>query len=73
MFSVEALAIALTRDSVDDLDADIAGTEHSVPVPTSIEDEDTSGNVVNEPDVHAEVRLPSTVRKFSFYCLPNTR
>jgi hypothetical protein len=44
----------------------------TVPVPpTSVEDEDTSGDIVNELDVLAEVKLPSRARKFSFHCSCN--
>ena len=39
--------------------------------PTSVEDEDTSGDIVNELDVLAEVKLPSRARKFSFHCFCN--
>lgn len=42
---------------------DTAATDDPVP-PTSIEDEDTSSDVVNEPDVLAEVKLPFKVRKY---------
>jgi hypothetical protein len=51
-------------------DSDIANVDDSVP-PTSVEDEDTSGDVVNELDVLAEVKLPSRARKFSFHCFCN--
>ena len=46
----------------------------TVPVPpTSVEDEDTSasGDIVNELDVLAEVKLPSRARKLSFHCSCN--
>ena len=33
--------------------------------PTSTEDEDPNEEVVNDPDVIAEVKLPSTIRKFN--------
>jgi hypothetical protein len=45
---------------------DIANMDDSVP-PTSIEDEDTSGNV-SEQHVLAEVKLPSKIRKCTFHC-----
>lgn len=51
-------------------DTDIANMDDSVP-PTSIEDEDTSSDAVNEADVLAEVKLPFKVRKCSFDYLPS--
>jgi hypothetical protein len=71
-FSVEAVAATLSEDSLpsqgDDMEA--ANMDDSVP-PTLIEDEDTTGHIVNKPDVIAEVKLPSRVRKCqcSFHCL----
>jgi hypothetical protein len=38
---------------------------------TSIEDEDTSNDIVNELHVLAEVKLPSKARKSSFHCFCN--
>lgn len=59
-------AVASTKDEVDTgVDADIANMDESVP-PTSIEDEDTSSDVVSETDVLAQVKLPSRSRKCSF-------
>jgi hypothetical protein len=73
-FSVEAVATTLTEDSFQPEvdtgdDMDIANMDESVP-PTSIEDEDTSGDVVSETDVTvlAEVKLPSRARKCFSYC-----
>jgi hypothetical protein len=34
---------------------------------TSAEDEDPNEEVVNDPDVIAEVKLPSTIRKFDLF------
>lgn len=36
---------------------------------TSTEDEDPNEEVVNDPDVIAEVKLPSTIRKFNILVL----
>jgi hypothetical protein len=36
---------------------------------TLTEDEDPSGEVANDLDVTAEVKLPSTIRKFNFFSL----
>jgi hypothetical protein len=78
-FSVEAAATTLTEDSdpfqvqpgpevrVDNMD-----DSQAVP-PTSVEDEDTSGDIVNELSVLAEVKLPSRTRKFSFHCFCNLK
>ena len=60
--------LAEDSDSGDDMDIANTGMEDSVP-PTLIEDEDTAGNIVSQPDVHAEVKLPSRPRKCSFHCL----
>ena len=69
-FSVDTVATTLNEDSfqpeVDTEDMDIADVDESVP-PTSIEDEDTSGDVVRETDVLAEVKLPSRARKCFSY------
>ena len=65
-FSVDTVATMLNEDSfqpeVNTEDMDIANVDESVP-PTSIEDEDTSGDVVRETDVLAEVKLPSRAHK----------
>ena len=51
---------------------DIANMDESQAVPpTSVEDEDTGGDIVNELDVLAEVKLLSRARKFSFNCFCN--
>ena len=51
---------------------DITNMDESQAVPpTSVEDEFTGGDVVNESDVLAEVKLPSRARKFSFNCFCN--
>ena len=70
-FSVEAVAPSSTKDSLqpdtgDDMD--IANMEDSVP-PTLLEDEDTIGDNISKPDVHANVKLPSRLRKCFFHCL----
>lgn len=52
-----------TGDGIDISNID----DDSVP-PTTIEDEDTSDDVVRETDVLAEVKLPSRFRKCSFLC-----
>ena len=72
-FSVDTVATMLNEDffqpEVDTEDMDIADVDESVP-PTSIEDEDTSGDVVRETDVLAEVELPSRACKcFSYHFL----
>ena len=70
-FSVDTVATMLNKDSfqpeVDTEDMDIADVNESVP-PTSIEDEDTSVDVVREMDVLAEVKLPSRAHKCFSYC-----
>ena len=69
-FSVDTVATMLNEDSfqpeVNTEDMDIADVDESVP-PTSIEDEDTSGDV-REMDVLAEVKLPSRACKCFSYC-----
>jgi len=37
------------------------------PIQVSIEDEDSNEGIVNDPDVIAEVTLPSTIRKFNLF------
>ena len=50
------------------MDDSVALAPAVAPGPTSMEDEDTSGDtgIVSETDVLAEVRLPTRIRKFSF-------
>ena len=45
--------------------------DDSVPAPTSMEDEDSGGGIVSEPNVRAEVKLSSKVRKFFFIAFFN--
>jgi hypothetical protein len=73
IFSLKAAAATLTEDSdslqvntEDNMPLDIADMDDSVPPPTSIEDEDSSGGIVSEPNVLAEVKLSSKVCKCSF-------
>jgi hypothetical protein len=52
----------------DDKDFTYSDSDDFVP-PTSIEDEDTSGDHdVSQVDVLAEVKLPSNTRWYSFHC-----
>ena len=70
-FSVDTVATMLNEDSfqpeVNTEDMDIANVDESV-TPTSIEDEDTSGDIVREMDVLAEVKFPSRAHKCFSYC-----
>ena len=70
-FSVDTVATMLNEDSlqpeVDTEDMDIADVDESLP-PTLIEDEDTSGDIVRETDVLAEVKLLSRAHKCFSYC-----
>ena len=78
-FSVEAAATTLTEDPfqvqpglASGLEVDNMPVDDSVP-PTLVEDEDTSGDIVNELSVLAEVKLPSRTHKFSIHCFCNLK
>jgi hypothetical protein len=62
----EVVAATLTEDSFQPDTGD--ASDMDIVPPTSVEDEDTSGDIVTETDVHAEVKLPSRTRKCSFHC-----